>query len=64
MWLVAIELDVTGLEIYFVSIRNMKVSSQVCVYTLLPAKLLQLCLTLCDPMYIACQAPLSMGFSR
>ena len=29
------------------------------------AKLLQSCLTLCDPMdYIACQAPLSMGFSR
>ena len=26
------------------------------------AKLLQLCLTLCDPM--DCQAPLSMGFSR
>ena len=25
----------------------------------------QLCLTLCDPVdYIACQAPLSMGFSR
>ena len=29
------------------------------------AQLLQLCLTLCDSMdYIACQAPLSMGFSR
>ena len=29
------------------------------------AKLLPLCLTLCDPMgYIACHAPLSMGFSR
>ena len=29
------------------------------------AKLLQSCPTLCDPMdYIACQAPLSMGFSR
>ena len=29
------------------------------------AKSLQLCLTLCDPMdCIACQAPLSMGFSR
>ena len=27
------------------------------------AKLLQLCPTLCDPM-VACQAPLSMGFSR
>ena len=25
---------------------------------------LQLCPTLCDPMEIACQAPLSMGFSR
>ena len=25
---------------------------------------LQLCPTLCDPMVIACQAPLSMGFSR
>ena len=29
------------------------------------AKLLQSCLTLCDPVnYIACQAPLSMEFSR
>ena len=29
------------------------------------AQLLQLCLTLCDSMdYIACQAPLSMGFYR
>ena len=29
------------------------------------AKLLQLCLTLCNPMdYIAHQAPLCMGFSR
>ena len=29
------------------------------------AKSLQLCPTLCDPMdCIACQAPLSMGFSR
>ena len=28
------------------------------------AKLLQLCLTLCDPMTIAHQAPLSRGFSR
>ena len=29
------------------------------------AKLLQSCLTLCDPMdYIACQAPLSKGFSK
>ena len=28
------------------------------------AKLLQLCLTLCDPMDCSCQAPLSMGFSR
>ena len=29
------------------------------------AKLLHSCLTLCDPMdHIACQAPLSMGFSR
>ena len=35
-------------------------------YTLLcvHAKLLQLCLTLCDPMTVACQAPLSIGFSR
>ena len=24
----------------------------------------QLCLTLCDPMTVACQAPLSMEFSR
>ena len=24
----------------------------------------QSCLTLCDPMTVACQAPLSMGFSR
>ena len=29
------------------------------------AKQLQSCPTLCDPMdYTACQAPLSMGFSR
>ena len=28
------------------------------------ARLLQLCLTLCDPWTVACQAPLSMGFSR
>ena len=28
------------------------------------AKSLQSCLTLCDPMTAACQAPLSMGFSR
>ena len=28
------------------------------------AKLLQLCLTLCDPWTVAYRAPLSMGFSR
>ena len=28
------------------------------------ARLLQLCLTLCNPMSVACQAPLSMGFPR
>ena len=28
------------------------------------AKLLELCLTLCDPMDSSCQAPLSQGFSR
>ena len=28
------------------------------------AKLLQLYPTLCDPMPVACQAPLSMGFSK
>ena len=28
------------------------------------AKSLQLCPTLCDPMDVAWQAPLSMGFSR
>ena len=28
------------------------------------AKLLQLCLTLCDPMDCTCQDPLSVGFSR
>ena len=28
------------------------------------AKSLQLCSTLCDPMTVACQAPLSTGFSR
>ena len=28
------------------------------------AKLLQLCLTLCNLWIVACQAPLSMGFSR
>ena len=27
-------------------------------------KLLQSCLTLCDPWAVACLAPLSMGFSR
>ena len=36
-----------------------------CHYVCVHAKLLQLCLTLCDPMdYIACQVPLSMEFSR
>ena len=30
----------------------------------LHAKSLQSCPTLCDPMNVACQAPLSMGFSR
>ena len=29
-----------------------------------PAKLLQLCLTLSKPMDCSCQAPLSIGFSR
>ena len=56
MWLVAIVLDVTRLEICLVSIRNMEVSSQVHAYALLRAKLLQLHVTLCDPVYIACQA--------
>ena len=28
------------------------------------AKWLQPCPTLCDPMIVSCQAPLSMGFSR
>ena len=28
------------------------------------AKLPQLCLTVCNPWTVACQAPLSMGFSR
>ena len=28
------------------------------------AKSPQSCLTLCDPMDVACQAPLSLGFSR
>ena len=28
------------------------------------AKLLQSCLTFCEPMDLPCQAPLSMGFSR
>ena len=32
----------------------------VCVYVLVT----QLCLTLCDPWTVACQAPLSMEFSR
>ena len=39
----------------------------VCVYAYKKVKVLvtQLCLTLCEPMdYIACQATLSMGFSR
>ena len=31
---------------------------------MLCAKSLQSCLTLCDPMTVACQAPLSMEFSR
>ena len=38
---------------------NMSQYSGTCVH----AKLLQ-CLTLCDPTEAACQAPLSMGFSR
>ena len=33
-------------------------------YVCMHAKLLQLCLTLCDPWTVALQAPLSMGFSR
>ena len=38
--------------------QNMK---SICLH----ATLLQLCLTLCNPVdYIACQAPLSMEFSR
>ena len=36
----------------------------VCVCVSVHAKLLQLCLTLCSIMEWACQAPLSMGFSR
>ena len=38
----------------------MDVSLGFCVH----AKSLQLCLTLCDPWTVACQAPPSMGFSR
>ena len=30
----------------------------------LHAKSLRLCPTVCDPWTVACQAPLSMGFSR
>ena len=33
-------------------------------FTYMCAKSLQLCLTPCDPMDVAHQAPLSMGFSR
>ena len=36
----------------------------VCVCVCVWAKLLQSCPTLCDPTVVACQAPLSMGFSR
>ena len=36
-----------------------------CKHMCMFAKSLQSCLTLCDSMdYIACQAPLSMGFSK
>ena len=38
----------------------MKISPTVCVHV----KSLQSCLTLCHPMDLARQAPLSMGFSR
>ena len=37
-----------------------QVFAPLCVH----AKLLQSCLTPCDPMTVACEAPLSMGFSR
>ena len=40
----------------------MKIPSELLLVVV--AKLLQSCLTLCDPWTIACQAPLSMGFSR
>ena len=45
--------------------KNLRVCVRVCVC----AKSLQLCLTLCDPMYLivslrACPVPLSMGFSQ
>ena len=43
-------------------------SSPCCVFlaekNVLCAKSLQLCLTVCDPWTLACQAPLSMGFSQ
>ena len=35
-----------------------------CVCVCTRAKSLQSCPTLCDPWTVACQAPLSMGFSR
>ena len=41
-----------------------KVYSRSLSYLRVLAKLLQSCLTLCDPMDCSCQAPLSMGFSR
>ena len=40
--------------------KNIKTTYITCLH----AKSLQSCLTLCNSMTVACQAPLSMGFSR
>ena len=43
-----------------VNSASVNIGLHACIYT----KLLQLCLTLCDPIDCSSQAPLSMGFSR
>ena len=41
--------------------KNMYVSMFMCMHS---CSVTQLCLTLCDPRTVACQAPLTMGFPR
>ena len=56
MWSQTIDTHIIKLDI---------IPSQVfCVQWRLKVLVAQLCPTLCDPMDCACQAPLSMGFSR